>query len=141
MKLPPTFVLKVVELPLVKAGAALTVSVNVWVAALPTPFAALMQIVYVPPAITAVVLAIVAVPFPLSVNETAPGSVDFVQPVKEAFVSAGAGKPDVVTVKPPAVPEVKVVPVPLVIAGAVPTVSVYAWVAEPAVLVALRQSV
>ena len=53
--------------------------------------------------------AIVAVPFPLSVNVTVPGSVDGVQPLKAAFVSAGAGCPTVVTVNVPDWPAVKVV--------------------------------
>ena len=62
-------------------------------------------------------------PLPLSTNVTPVGSV----PVS---LSAGVGKPVVVTVKLPAVPTVKVVLLALVMAGAWLTVRVKVWVAS-----------
>ena len=65
----------------------------------------------------------VAVPSPLSTKVTPPGSA----PVS---LSAGVGKPVVVTVKLPGVPTVNVVLSALVIAGAWSTVRVKFWVAS-----------
>jgi hypothetical protein len=62
------------------------------------------------------------VPFPLSVNVTPVGSVP-------DSVSAGAGKPIVVTTKEEATCSVNVVPLPEVIAGPSLTVSVKVWTA------------
>ena len=59
----------------------------------------------------------VAVPLPLSTNDTPLGRAPL-------SVSAGVGKPVVVTVKLPAVPTVKVVLLALVMAGAWVTVRV-----------------
>lgn len=115
---------------MVNGSARPMTRVNCWVAAVPTPFDALTQKVVVP-AGEPVVLAIVAVPFPLSVNVTPVGSaVVLVHPVKLVFVNDGFGAPVVVTVKLPAVPVVKVVEVALVIAGATPEIArVNFWVA------------
>ena len=115
---------------LVNGNASPMTSVNCCVAAVPTPFEALTQKVVVP-AGELVVLAIVAVPLPLSVNVTPVGSVAvFVHPAKFVFVKVAVGAPVVVTVKLPAVPVVKVVEVALLIVGATPEiVNVNFWVA------------
>ena len=89
---------------------------------LPELFVALMVIGYVPPEPVAGVPLSVAVPFPLLVKVTPPGSV----PVS---LRVGVGDPEVITVKEPAVPTVKVVLLALVITAAVFTVSVKGCVA------------
>jgi hypothetical protein len=91
--------------------------------------------VYIPPLPDAGVPLSVAVPFPLFTNVTPLGSV----PVS---VNVGVGDPVVVTVKLPAVPTVKVVLFPLVIAGAWFTVNVKVCVAAlPTPLLAVSVSV
>ncbi len=75
-----------------------------------------------PPVPAAGVPDSVAVPLPLSWKVTPVGKV----PDSERL---GAGYPEVVTVKLPAVPTVKVVEAAEVIAGAWSTVKVKAWVA------------
>jgi hypothetical protein len=68
----------------------------------------------------------------LFVNETPLGSVT-------VSLTAGVGKPVVVTVNDPAVPDVKVVLLALVIAGAAFAVSVKDWVAfVPTPLLAVK---
>jgi hypothetical protein len=114
---PAAPTVNVALVPLVIAGAWSTVSVKVCVASVPITLCALMLSEYVLPVNAAGVPASVAVPFPLSTNVTPVGSA----PVS---VSAGSGKPVVVTVKVPAWPTVNVVLAALVIAGAWPIVSV-----------------
>jgi hypothetical protein len=87
-----------------------TVSVKLWLAAVPTPLLAVMVKVYVPPLPDAGVPLSVAVPFPLLTKVTPLGNV----PVS---ASVGVGDPVVVTVKLPAAPTVNVVLLALVIAG------------------------
>jgi hypothetical protein len=87
-----------------------TVRVNAWVASGETPFAAVMRIVYVPLVPMAGVPAIVAVPFPLSVNPTPEGNAPL-------DASAGVGSPVVVTVNVPAWPTENVALLALVITG------------------------
>ena len=70
-------------------------------------------------------------PSPLSVKAVPGGS----GPVT---VRAGAGDPVVVTVNEPPAAAVTAAPAALVIAGAVPTVRVKAWVAAEMLLVAVR---
>src|ERR1700712_412314 len=114
-------------------GFLVTVSVKDCVASVLAPLLAVMVIVNAPDAVG--VPAMVAVPFPLSVNVTPVGS----EPVLVIVVLAG--KPGVVvTVKVPAVPSRKVGWSALVITGdalAGDTVSVNAWSLEPAALVAV----
>src|SRR5947209_3376591 len=69
---------------------------------------------YVPPVPAAGVPARVAVPLLLLTSVTPPGSA----PVSEIDIDAPVGKPVVVTEKAPAAPTAKVVPLPLVMAGA-----------------------
>ena len=76
------------------------VRVNCWVALGLTPLVALRQKVVVP-AGEAVVLAMVAVPLPLSVKVTPVGSTDLEHVPKLALESAGVGVPVVVTLKLP----------------------------------------
>jgi hypothetical protein len=113
VKLPAVPTVNVVLAPLVIAGAWLTVSVKLCVAAVPTPLLAVIVSGYVPPVPVAGVPPSVAVPFPLFVNVTPLGNV----PVS---LSVGVGLPVAVTVNVPAVPTVNVVLLPLVSAGAVP---------------------
>ena len=70
-------------------------------------------------------------PSPLSVKAVPAGS----GPVT---VRAGAGDPVAVTVNEPPAAAVTAAPAALVIAGAVPTVRVKAWVAADRLLVAVR---
>jgi hypothetical protein len=122
VKLAAVPTVNVVVLALVIVDAWFTVSVKLWVAAIPRPLLAMRFRAYVPPAPPAGVPPSVAVPSPLFTNVTPFGSV----PVS---LSDGVGVPVVVTVKLPAVPTVKVVLFALVIAGAWFTVSVKLWVA------------
>src|SRR5579862_9090533 len=94
VKLPAVPAVNVALLALVMAGAWSIVSVNVWLAAVPTPLEAVMVTVYVPP-----------VPAP-GVPLNAPVDVLKVTPVGNVPVSpnVGAGEPVAVTVKVPAVP-------------------------------------
>src|SRR5579872_1035194 len=98
---------------LVIAGAWFTVSVKPWVALAPTPFSAVKVIEYTPPVPAPGVPA--STPVEL-LNVTPDGS----DPVS---VNVGAGSPVAVTLKVPGVPEVNVVLLALVIAGAWFTVS------------------
>jgi len=93
------------------------VSVKFCVALVPTPLLAVMVIIYMPPVPAAGVPESVPVPLPLSTNVTPEGS----EPV---LLRLGLGLPVVVTVRPPAVPVVKVALPPLVIVGRAPTVTV-----------------
>ena len=93
------------------------VSVNFWVALGLTPLVALRQNVVVP-AGEAAVLAMVAVPLPLSVKVTPLGSADLEQVPKLALERAGVGVPVVVTLKLPAVPAVNEAALALVMVGA-----------------------
>ena len=64
---------------------------------------------YTPPGIAVAVAAILPVPLPLSVNDNPDGRLDAVQPPTGVeSLNAGAGVPDVVTGKLPAVPDVNV---------------------------------
>jgi len=92
-------------------------SVNFWVALGLTPLVALRQKVVVPAGET-VVLAMVAVPFPLSLKVTPLGSADLEQVPKLALESVGVGVPVVVTLKLPAVPGVNEAELALVMVGA-----------------------
>jgi hypothetical protein len=123
VKLPAVPTVNVVLAPLVIAGAWLTVSVKLCVAAVPTPLLAVIVSGYVPPVPVAGVPPSVAVPFPLFVNVTPLGSAPL------SLIDDTVGFPVVVTAKLPAVPTVNVVLLPLVIAGAWFTVSVKFWVA------------
>ena len=73
----------------------------------------------------------VPVPLPLSAKVTPPGSAP-------ASVSAGVGKPVVVTVNDPAEPAVNIVLLALVIAGGWFTWRVKSCTVEPAALVAVK---
>lgn len=108
---PAVPTVNVVLLALVIANAASTVSVKVWTAAAPTPFAAVKLIEYVPPLPEAGVPLRVAVPLPLSLKVT---------PLGSAPVSAtdGVGKPVVSTVNDAEAPTLNVVPLGLAMAGA-----------------------
>jgi len=125
VKVPAEPAVKVVLLALVMAGAWLTVKVNFCVAAVPTPFEALMQMVKDP--------ALAGVPErrPAVLKVTPLGSVEGTQaPAPKAVLEkVGAGTPEAVAWKLPAVPTVKVVLVTLVMAGAWSTVRVKLWVA------------
>jgi hypothetical protein len=123
VKFPAAPTVNIVLLALVIAGAWFTVSVKLWLAAVPTPLLAVIVREYVPPLPDAGVPLSVAVPFPLLTNVTPLGSA----PVS---VTDGVGFPVVVTVKLPAAPIVNVVWLALVIAGAWFTVSVKLWLAE-----------
>ena len=87
-----------------------TVSVKVWSALGKTVLLAVIVIGYVPPVPAPGVPLSVAVPLPLSTNVTPPGRA----PVS---LRAGAGEPVLVTVNVPALPTVKIVLAPLVMAG------------------------
>jgi hypothetical protein len=93
---------------LVIAGAWFTVSVKLWVAAVPMPFEAVKVSAYEPPLPAAGVPLSTPVP---ALKVTPPGSV----PVS---ASVGLGKPVLVTVNDPAIPTVRVVLAALVMAGA-----------------------
>ena len=124
---PAVPTVNVAELPLVMAGAvgaALTVSVKLWLASGLTPLDALIVIGKLPVDPDAGVPARVAVPSPLSVNVTPDGS----DPDSVTFAT---GLPVVVTVNVPAVPAVNVADVPLVMAGACCTVMVSVCCTEP----------
>ncbi len=77
-------------------GAVIT-SVNCCVAAGETPLSALRHSVYVPASPSAGVPEIVAVPSPLSTNDTVPGRVDELHVPKVALVIVAVGLPVVVT--------------------------------------------
>lgn len=78
-----------------------------------------------PPGIAAALAATVAVPLPLSANDSPAGRIDAAQPPTGVeSLNAGAGEPLVVTGKLPAVPDVNVFDEPLVNVGACPTVTV-----------------
>jgi hypothetical protein len=114
VKLPAVPTVKVVLLALVIAGDVPplpTVSVKLWLAAVPTPLLAVKVSGYVPAVPEAGVPLSVPVPFPLFLNVTPLGSA----PVS---LSEGVGLPVAVTAKLPAVPTVNVVLFALVIAGA-----------------------
>jgi hypothetical protein len=122
VKLAAVPTVNVVVLALVIVGAWFTVSMKLWVAAVPIPLLAVRFRVYVPPDPPAGVPLSVAVPSPLLTNAT---------PFGRAPVSLndGVGVPVVVTVKLPAAPTTNVVVFALVIAGAWFTVRVKLWVA------------
>jgi hypothetical protein len=106
---PAVPTMKVALLPLVMAGAWFAFSVKLCTAFEPTPFAAVMVTPKAP--LTVGVPLSVAVPFPLSRNETPLGN----DPFSEI---AAVGNPVVVTANEPAVPTRKVALLLLVIAGA-----------------------
>jgi hypothetical protein len=110
---------KVVDVALAMAGAWSTVSVKLWVAAVPMPLEAVKLKAYVPEVPAA------GVPLKAPVLELN------VTPLGSAPVSlrVGVGKPVAVIVNEPELPTVKVVAVALVIAGAWFTVNVKLWVA------------
>ena len=113
-KVPAVPTVNVVLLPLVSTGAVpvvFTVRVKVWGAGVPTPLLAVNVMAYVPALPDAGVPLRVAVPFPLSLNVTPPGSV----PVS---VKDGVGKPVVSTVNDADAPTLNVVLLGLVMAGA-----------------------
>jgi hypothetical protein len=112
VKLPSEPTVNVVAAALVIAGASLTVSVNDWVASLPTPFDAVNVIGYVPP----VPASGVPDNMPVVVSNITP---DGNGPDSD---KVGVGKPVAVTVKCPSEPTVNVVDVAVVIAGASSTV-------------------
>jgi hypothetical protein len=107
------------ELPAVVVGGAetlkcetapgLTVNVKFWVAFGETPLFAVIVMGYEPAAVVEPLK--VAVPLPLSMKLTPVGRV----PV---LLSPGVGEPEVDTVNDPVVPAVKVVLLPLMMAGA-----------------------
>ncbi len=102
------------------AGASSTVSVKLWVAVEPMPLEAEMLTWYTPP------LEATGVPDSTPVtgsSDTPPGRV----PVS---LNVGAGKPEAVAVKLPAVPTVKVVEAAEVTAGAWSTVRVKLWLSS-----------
>ena len=105
----PAVIVGAAAVKLVIDGAATALNVNVCVAFGNVPLLAVMVIAELPAA--AAVPEIVAVPFPLSVKLTPPGS----DPV---LLMAEVGLPVVVTVNVPAVPAVNVTLLALVIAGA-----------------------
>ncbi len=118
VKLPAVPTVKVVEAAEVIAGASSTTSVKLWVPFGLTPLLAVMVIGYPDlPVPAAGVPDNVAVPLPLSWKVTPEGKV----PDSERL---GVGYPEVVTVKLPAVPTVKVVELAEVMVGAWLTVKV-----------------
>ena len=119
---------------LVIAGAVVTVRVNAWVASDPTPLCAVNVSAYVPAVPAAGVPPRVAVPSPLSTNVTPDGNA----PDSD---NDGFGRPVQVTVNDPADPTVNDTDAALVIAGAVVTVRVNAWMAsDPTPLCAVNVS-
>ena len=120
----------VVAAPLIP-GASFTVSVKVCEAAEPTPLLALMVSEYVPP-----------VP-PAGVPESTPVVLFRVTPLGRVPVTpkVGAGSPEAMTVKLPALPAVKAAELAEVIAGAWVTLRVTGRLAElPMPLLALMVS-
>ena len=113
------FTTNVAPFALVMAGAWFTVSMKFWVAFDETPFEAVMVMGYVPP----VPAPGVPLSMPAEFKVTPLGSV----PVSLKVIVVG--KPEAVTVNEPAVPVVKVVLAPLVIAGAWSIVNVKVCVA------------
>jgi hypothetical protein len=125
VKVPAAPVVKVVELPLVMAGAlfgGLTVSVKLWVAFGEIPLAAVMVIGYEPTLL--VVPDRVAVPSPLLTKLTPEGS----EPVSDRLA---VGAPVDCTVKDPLTPWTKTAELRLVMAGGVPTCNVVTDSAVP----------
>jgi hypothetical protein len=110
---PDVPTVNVVLFALVKAGTISTASPNVWAAFVPTPLFAVIVRSYIPTlaAPNPVVVLIVAVPFPLSVNVTPAGNVPL-------SVSAGAGNPVAVTVNALGAPTSNVTLFELMISGA-----------------------
>lgn len=105
----PKLMLVGVTVSVAPPAAAVTVSVNDCVAALPTPFAAAKLMANVP--LEAGVPLSVPVPLWLSMKETPPGNA----PVS---VRPGIGNPVAVTVNEPSVPVVNAALLALVTAGA-----------------------
>ena len=111
VKVPGVPTVNVVLAPLVMTGAVFTVSVKLCVPLGATPLLAVIVMGYVAAVPEAGVPLSVAVPFALSVKVTPLGSAP-------NSVKAGAGKPDVMTVKDAKVPTVNVVLAALTMAGA-----------------------
>lgn len=125
IKVPAVPTTNVVDAALVIAGASFTVRMNVWVAGGLSPLVAVIVRGYTPPVPAAPPPARVAVPSPLSVKLTPPGSAPLT-------LNLGAGNPVVVTVKLFGAPTVNVVDAALVIVGAEPATGSVAPIAQAA---------
>jgi hypothetical protein len=119
-------------LTLVITGAVSTVSVKLCVEAAPTPLLAVNVMGYMAALPDAGVPLSVPVPFPLSTKVTPFGK------VAPPSLTAGGGKPVVITVNDPGEPTVNVTLVGLMMAGAWSTVRVKLCEALPELFVALK---